>query len=188
MEKSIKNLPREKWSKIKFSRVKIQKDYYVSQLGRAKSKDINTKKERLIKGTPDQRGYLKVTARKDGEQETKFFHKEIAAAFAKSGKSRKKIYVVHKDYDKTNNKASNLIWVDLEGLNKYNEKRREKLGIKVKKSKYYKLTESKVAMIKKMLKQGKKTKKAIAEKYNITTTQINRIERGENWGHVKAKA
>ena len=48
-----------------------------------------------------------------------------------------------------------------------------------------KLNEKQVLAIKKSLKAGRKTKTAIAEKYDVSITQINRIASGENWGHVK---
>jgi transcriptional regulator with PAS, ATPase and Fis domain len=54
-----------------------------------------------------------------------------------------------------------------------------------KRTKNYKLTESKVIMIKKMLRSDKNRLKMIAKQFGITHTQLNRIRSGENWGHVK---
>jgi len=48
-----------------------------------------------------------------------------------------------------------------------------------------KLTEAKVRTIKKALKAGNKTKTSLGLKYGVSITQINRIQSGENWGHVK---
>ncbi|MFT4033894.1 MAG: hypothetical protein QM669_15880, partial [Siphonobacter sp.] len=56
-----------------------------------------------------------------------------------------------------------------------------------KRTKNYKLTESKVLMIKKMLKSDKNRLKMIAKQFGITHTQLNRIRSGENWGHVKVE-
>ncbi|MHA7843264.1 MAG: hypothetical protein ACX93I_08095 [Winogradskyella sp.] len=51
---------------------------------------------------------------------------------------------------------------------------------------YAKLSENNVRLIKKMLKNpNRKTRlKMIAKQFGISTTQLKRIETGENWGHV----
>lgn len=187
MSTKVKNLPREKWSKIKFDRLKIAKTYYVSQFGRLKSVDNATKKEVIIKGTKESRGYLKINARRKGIIEQRLIHKEVAKNYVKKGGKRNLVYVVHKDYNKENNDYRNLKWVSKKGLAAYQKEKEAALGIVRKKARNVKLTASKVAMLKKELNRGKKTKQALAEKYKVTTTQIKRIERGENWGHVAAK-
>jgi predicted transcriptional regulator len=48
----------------------------------------------------------------------------------------------------------------------------------------YKLTESDVKVIKKMLKNEKTRFSQIARQFGITHTQLNRIRKGQNWGHV----
>lgn len=187
MEKLLKSLPRERWALIEFDRVHIFKEYFVSQFGRAKSKDKRTGKETLIVGAKDKRGYRKISARRNGEIETKFIHKEIGKHFVKKSGKKEKPYVVHKDYNKENNDYRNLKWVDRYGLNAYDDQRRADLGIIKKVRVNYNLTEKKVALIKKYLLQGKKTKTFLAEKYGVSITQIRRIETGENWGHVEPK-
>jgi transcriptional regulator with PAS, ATPase and Fis domain len=54
-----------------------------------------------------------------------------------------------------------------------------------KRTKNYKLTETKVIMIKKMLQHDNTRLKMIAKQFGITHTQLNRIRSGENWGYVK---
>jgi len=186
MEK-VKSLPREKWVKIKFKRIINNKNYYVSQFGRVKSIDKTSKKEVLIKGSKDHRGYDRITSRTPEGIETTFIHKEVAKAFVKKGKP-KRTYVFHKDFDKNNNNYKNLLWMNRAEMEKYLKQKWEHEGYERKTGGRSKLTESKVAMIKKYLEAGKWTKDRIAKKYNISSTQIKRIERGENWGHVKAKA
>lgn len=51
-------------------------------------------------------------------------------------------------------------------------------------TKNYKLTESKVRIIKKLLKNDNNRLKMIAKQFGITHTQLNRIRSGENWKHV----
>jgi len=48
----------------------------------------------------------------------------------------------------------------------------------------YKLTETKVKIIKKLLRNDKNRLKMIAKQFGITHTQLNRIRSGENWKHV----
>ena len=165
----------------------IRDSYYVSQFGRIKSIDKTSKKEVLINGAKDHRGYHRFGTRTNEGIETKFIHKEVASAFNKQ-KGKKKPYVVHKDFDKNNNNYRNLKWVDRAELNKYLQKKWDHTGYERKQGGKSKLTEAKVAMIKKRLLEGKWTKTRIAEKYKISATQIKRIDRGENWGHVEPKA
>lgn len=186
MSEKIKSLPREKWELVKFKRVKNNKRYYISQFGRVKSIDKTSKREVLIKGAKDARGYHRFGTRTDEGIETKFIHKEVAHAFIKQ-KGKKKPYVVHKDFDKNNNNYRNLKWADRTDLEKYLKEKWDHTGFVRKKGGSSKLTEAKVAMIKKRLNEGKWTKTRIAEKYEVSVTQIKRIERGENWGHVEAK-
>ena len=186
MENKLKSLPREKWQLIKFKRVVNNKRYYVSQFGRVKSIDKTSKREVLITGSKDKRGYFRFGTRTDKGIESKFIHKEVAKAFIPQGKKTKP-YVVHKDFDKDNNNYRNLKWVDRSELEKYLRKKWEHSGYERKKGGKSKLTVAKVAMIKKYLKKGKLTQTKIAEKYGVSSTQIKRIARGENWGHVEAK-
>jgi len=186
MSEKIKSLPREKWELVKFKRVKNNKRYYVSQFGRVKSIDKTSKREILIKGAKDGRGYFRFGTRTAEGIETKFIHKEVARAFIKQGR-KKKPYVIHKDFDKTNNKYRNLKWADRSDLEKYLKEKWDHTGYVRKQGGQSKLTEAKVAMIKKYLLKDKWTKTRIAKKYGISSTQIKRIERGENWGHVKPK-
>jgi phage antirepressor YoqD-like protein len=53
-----------------------------------------------------------------------------------------------------------------------------------KNSKQYKLTETKVKLIKRMLKADTTRLGMIAKQFGITQTQLNRIRSGENWGYV----
>lgn len=186
MADKLKSLAREKWTVVKFDRVLNNKTYLVSQFGRVKSIDKTTLKEVLIHGSKDNRGYHRFGTRTNEGIETKFIHKEVARAYVKQGK-KEKPYVVHKDFDKTNNNYRNLKWVTRIELEKYLRDKWEHTGYVKKQNGFKKLTVAKVAMIKKHLLKGKLTKAKIAEKYKISSTQIKRIERGENWAHVAPK-
>jgi len=51
--------------------------------------------------------------------------------------------------------------------------------------KSYKLNETKVRMMKKMLANGKNQRKIIARKFDVSESLVRRIEKGQYWSHVK---
>ncbi len=100
--------------------------------------------------------------------------------------------VAHLDYYKLNNHFSNLKWMTKEESTIHQRSspmviasRKARIGKRFEGTKPYKLTESKVKLIKKKINQGIPLRK-LAKTFNITETQLLRIKRGENWGDVKA--
>ncbi len=184
--KTLKNLSGEKWKKIK-TPVPTQKvNYYISNKGRLKSISKKDKSEYLLNPSPDRQGYLRSSVKLEDRNYAIYVHNQVARYWSKKG-GRKDIYHIHKDLDRSNNKPSNVIWVNEEKWKKYIRDRRKKFGFKAhKKGGRPKLSEKQVAQIKKHLVKGKMLKNKIAEKFGVSHTQINRIERGENWSHVKA--
>jgi hypothetical protein len=117
-------------------------------------------------------------------------HRLVATYFLKPPTKQQTI-VAHLDYDKLNNRASNLKWMtqqenvihqrsspyviaDLENRRNGNRPNSNT-----------KLTVTKVMLLKKLLNEGKSLK-ALVKQFKITDTQILRIKRGENWGDVPA--
>ncbi len=95
-------------------------------------------------------------------------------------------FVIHLDYDKTNNVASNLKWTNRAELNEHNKKNpahKKKLGGRT----YSKLTEGRVRMIKRKINDpNRRTRmKMIAKQFGISEMQLYRIKSGENWGSVE---
>lgn len=122
---------------------------------------------------------------------TIMLHRIVAEYFCKKSSPRATM-VIHLDYDKSNNQAKNLKWVTVEESRKHMHKsplmvadKARRKGVRPKSAKIYKLTETKVATIKKRLNEGKLTMAAIAKQFKITETQVKRIKTGENWGDVK---
>jgi len=188
MIKVIKNLRGEKWEKVKFRSKTLSKNYYISNNGRVKSIDKKTKVEKLIKCTATKQGYLHASIKLADGFSGIYPHKKVAEHFLKQT-SKKHEYVIHKDMVRSNNHHTNLKWVTKEKQKEYVKARAKKYGFDkrphVAGVGNYKLKVADVARIKKMLAKGKTRRKIIAKQFNVSTTQLKRIERGENWAHVK---
>lgn len=175
----------EKWISIPFENVENPPKYQVSNYGRLKSFQSDPIQGDIIGGSKIQ-GYKSLNIRVKGNKSiNRYVHKLVAEFFLKKDSEESK-FVVHLDHDKLNNYWENLKWVTREEMTIHN---RENPAVKdkvlPKRTKNYKLTESKVLMIKKMLRSDKNRLKMIAKQFGITHTQLNRIRSGENWGHVK---
>ncbi len=141
---------------------------------------------------------MKTALRKARQQDIKnrtmhyhsLVHRLVAEHFCKA-KSPKHSVVAHLDYDKMNNKASNLKWMTPEENYQHQQKspfviaeKRDRVTIYKDHPRGAKLTVDKVKELKKLLKDGKKIK-TLVKKFKITDTQILRIKRGENWAGVE---
>ena len=80
--------------------------YQVSNLGRVKS--LKCGKERILKAADNGHGYGIVTFLKDGERKMRTVHQLVAEYFLGHTPCGFKLVVNHIDFDKTNNKVSNL--------------------------------------------------------------------------------
>jgi hypothetical protein len=119
----------------------------------------------------------------------RLIHRLVAEAFVPKTNPNQK-FVIHLDYNKTNNYYTNLKWVTQIELNKHNalnpaviaDKKKRK-GRSTEGSKVYKLTSSQVSLIKKKMNQGELLSK-LAVKFGVSHIQLLRIKRGINWSHV----
>ncbi len=188
MSSKISNAVGEIWHKITFKGTTKGKDYYISNYGRTKSVDKFSKEESLMKATMLKTGFPKITYRLEEGCESVYPHKTVAQYFIPKPTENHE-YVIHIDMNRRNNSSGNLKWVTKEERKKHNRKRAETFGYNKKEHVRgvgnYKLTEGKVAIIKKQLTTGKTRKTMIAKRFGITLTQIKRIEKGENWAYVK---
>lgn len=183
---AVKSLAGEKWALVTFKRPTKSKNYYVSNYGRSKSIDKETEDENVLKTHPDHRGFYRASIKVEGNlNQALYVHKEVAKHFV-TPKSEEHSYVIHKDLNRKNNHHSNIIWVNEEEWKQYIKARAKKFGFKKSnKGGYFKLTAPQVAIIKKQLASGKTRRKMIAKRFGVSTTQLKRIERGENWAHVE---
>jgi len=188
MKSKIKNNPGERWAEVSFSRETKSKNYCISNNGRIKSIDKVTSEEKLIKTSLTKKGFLHSSIKLKEGHSGIYPHRKVAEYFIKP-KSEKHRYVIHKDLNRKNNHHKNLTWVDAVGQKEYVKKRAKKFGYDKRDHVIgvgnYKLNAADVAIIKKQLATGKTRRKMIAKRFNVSTTQLKRIERGENWAHVK---
>ena len=181
----IRDFVGEEWVSVELKGPTKRNDYFISNYGRIKAQERGKDKQVLLKGTKDKRGYRTLNVRlKEGHQ-TVFIHKVVATYF-QSVPSEEHTYVLHKDLDRGNNYYQNLVWASESEWKDYLKKREEEFNIKRKPNITSKLTESKVSLIKKYLKKNKTKRKVIARQFNVSETQIRRIEREENWANVPA--
>lgn len=170
----------EIWKEIDFGSDIDHPKYEISNYGRIKSYAIDQEKGVIIKGSVVQ-GYNTINIRLPNKKLiNRYVHKLVAQAFLKK-ESKEHNFVIHLDYDKSNNYIYNLKWVSKQELYEHNN---NNPAVKRKRTTGYKLTETKVKVIKRLLKANKTRLSLIAKRFNITHTQLNRIRSGENWGHV----
>lgn len=118
-------------------------------------------------------------------------HRLVATYFLPKPKPDETI-VAHLDFNKSNNKVSNVKWMTPEENYKHQQhspyvinEKKERTHRRKELSKATKLTVTKVMLLKKLLNEGKPMKQLVKQ-FKITDTQILRIKKGENWGDVEA--
>ena len=115
-------------------------------------------------------------------------HRLVAEKYCKKPSEQHTI-VAHLDFDKLNNKSSNLKWMTPDENYAHQQDSphviAEKKDRRNEKSRNSKLTVTKVMLLKKLLNQGKPIR-TLVKQFKVTDTQILRIKRGENWGDIKA--
>jgi hypothetical protein len=176
----------EKWIPIVIDVEGVEKPprYEVSNFGRLRSFQ-NKEKGEIIKGSVIQ-GYKSLNIRlPKGKSFNRYVHKLIAENFVEKPSIDHK-FVIHLDFDKQSNHYKNLKWATKDEMVAHNKLNPAVINKPIpKRTKNYKLTETKVIMIKKMLQHDNTRLKMIAKQFGITHTQLNRIRSGENWGYVK---
>jgi hypothetical protein len=181
----------EQWKPIWFEGIHPEEKYEVSNYGRIR-RWKEKRKDFKILSTSNQRadgtGYDYFRFKRDDNQlSTKSVHRLVALAFV-SKPSPDHDFVCHKDFNKGNNKVENISWVTRSELVAHNQKNPKVIAGHAKTKgliRRSKLTENDVIRLKKKLKRGKNKLYLIAKEFGITHTQLNRIRKGENWGHIK---
>ncbi len=180
----IKSHFNEEWKDVDFGKETKTCTYKISNFGRIKSIQKTSGAERLVKGSAV-RGGLKTLNQKlkDNSVGVIMIHKFVAENFV-PGHSTENVHIIHKDYNKGNNYSGNLKWVTKEEWNAHNmaspyrKKERTRTSQDI-------LTESKVKIIKKALKEGKTKRKVLAKLFGVKENTIYQIQTGRRWGRVK---
>lgn len=182
---TIKSFWNEKWAKVTFRSETKSSDYEISNFGRIKGINKSTQKEVELNGTVVHRGFRILNVKlKNGRSQSIFIHKFVAETFVENNDETKQS-IIHKDGDKLNNRWGNLEWATKEELYQFQVEHGVFDNTRKSLRERSKMTEAKVILLKKWLKEGKTKKKILAKRMGISYMQLNRIERGENWGHVQ---
>ena len=128
--------------------VGFEQYYEVSNMGNVRSKEriqafpfdetkIGKKKKKMMKQTPNSKGYYRVSLSDRKKTKQYFVHRLVAQAFVENPQNLP--VVNHLDFDYTNNRAENLEWTTSKGNMEYSAKRgrfihTEEWSMKIKKT------------------------------------------------------
>ena len=164
-----------------------------------KSLKESSQNKKTIKGTMELLDALKKNLSKKFQDDLKertinyhsLIHRLVAEYFLKNPATQQTI-VAHLDYDKLNNRASNLKWMTPEENYEHQKnsphvikEKQERRHRRKENSRATKLSVTKVMLMKKLINQGKPMKQLVKQ-FKVTDTQIFRIKRGENWADIEA--
>lgn len=181
INKVHQELIHEEWKPLRINGMDQSEKFEISNYGRIKSFKVHKTDGAIINGST-LKGYKILNIKlENGKRTTKYIHKLVAETFIPKDNNMQQ-YVIHLDFDKNNNHIENLKWVTQETMYAH-----QKINPNYKRGtiNYAKLTETDVIRLKKKLKRGKNKLYKLAKEFGITHTQLNRIRKGENWGHVK---
>jgi hypothetical protein len=172
----------------------MKRGYKVSNYGRVVSHSINNEDYRLIKlNIISGFNVFAYKLNQNGKiiNKSVMISKAVGALFVEKNNEEDN-YIIHLDYNNSNDHYTNLKWVNLQEKTKHNAKNPKIIAGRAKgllaktKTDGAKLTVSQVVRIKKDLKNKAKTYtlKQLAKKYKVSDMQIHRIKTGENWKHI----
>ena len=102
----------EIWQKVDFGTPTLHFDYFISNFGRIKSHHKRTTGERLLRGSIDHRGFHRLHIRlADKTYGELAIHIFIATHYCERVADEFN-HAVHLDYNRSNNKWTNLKWLD----------------------------------------------------------------------------
>ena len=190
--------PTETFKEI-FLKDKLQLRYAISNFGRFLSFTDNIEKGRIVKGSK-QDGY-RIWRYRVRDENNKFRYKhcflyKLVAEYFIPKTSEEQMYVLHLNYNRSNDNVKNLMWATYAEMLAHRKKSpyviaaRKKQLAEIKAKRLHqgnKLTSTQVMLIKKiLLDPTRKTRmKILARRYGVSEMTLYRIKTGENWGHIK---
>jgi hypothetical protein len=174
---------------------KLKLKYAISNYGRVVSFSDKPENGRLIKNS-QVNGYqlFRYVLIIEGKRKFKqlFIYKLVAEYFIPKTAPEQE-YVIHVDFNRSNDFVNNLKWATLEEKRAHIKKSPHVIEAKKKliehniRSDGHKLTESQVILLKKkLLDPNRKVRlKILARQFGVTEMTLHRIRTGENWGHIK---
>ncbi|MBT0608215.1 HNH endonuclease [Aequorivita echinoideorum] len=179
----IKSFINEIWKDVEFDdKISEKEKFQISNFGRiinCKGPEPFLVKESYINGYQN----LPLKQKRNGKSTSRYVHKLVAKHFLERNDGE---FVIHLDYEKTNNRWDNLKWATKTEKEQHQFSNPEfKTRIRTK-PKTAKLTETKVKLIKRKINDpNRRTRlKMIAKQFGISEMQLHRIKTGENWGEV----
>jgi len=180
----IRNLWKEEWKDVKFDeKISNAKKFKISNYGRVlyckDDKEFLRKKSYI-------NGYETISVKQiaNNKHTSRYVHKLVAQHFIEK-ENDEQMFVLHINYDKLDNAVENLKWATKREKELHQFKNPVFVASIKNKKTSYKLTEGKVKIIKRQLKNKRTRITMIAKRFGVSDMQIHRIKSGENWGHVK---
>lgn len=180
----IRNLRNEEWKEIKFDeKISTKEVYLISNYGRIID---NSKEKKNIKKQSFINGYETISVKQEVNKKStnRYIHKLVAQHFLVK-ENEEQIYVLHVNYLKTDNSLENLKWATKREKELHQFKNPVFIESRKNIKSNCKLTEGKVKIIKRQLKNNRTRITMIAKRFGVSDMQIHRIKSGENWGNVE---
>jgi len=180
----IRDLRNEEWKEIIFDeKISKIKTFKISNYGRIlfyKDDKAFLRKRSFINGYET----ISLKQLENNKGTSRYVHKLMAQHFLEK-ENEDQTFVLHINYDKKDNRLENLKWATKREKELHQFKNPVFIESKKNKKTNYKLTEGKVKIIKKQLKNKRTRITMIAKRFGVSDMQIHRIKTGENWGHVE---
>lgn len=174
----------ELWKKLPYPQ--LENYYFISSFGRVKSIHIYcSKTTKILKPYENKKsGYWYIGCQYKNKRRNFILHRLVALAFVHNQNPVKFNIVDHIDFNKANNKASNLTWCNQLMNVKRTVENGRNTPVRGERSGMTTLTNEDVFEIRKMKSTGQYLHREIAKKFNISTCSVTLIINRQRWSHI----
>lgn len=158
------------------------KGYFINKNGVVVSTKQN--KHHILIQQKNSKGYMYLTLRNEGKSKKIQIHRSVAFLWVKNTNIDKYNVVNHLDGNKLNNYYTNLEWTDDSGNSKHAIKEGLHIMNEGEECSWSKLTIDLVLEIRKLYDSGNHTNQEIANKYNVSRSNIYQIGKRLTWKHI----